>query len=116
MLLQAIISASLETLKDFHVGSLHLAIALWVSNGSIVNFYVKIFTVLLEWECTVGELGPIVSDDPVRGPKPTDDGLDELDCRLLVDLDHRGLFRPLGEFVDGDIEIPVPSDSLGKCP
>jgi hypothetical protein len=50
-----------------------------------------------------GELGPVVSDDPIQDPKPTDDGLDKLDCGLLVDLDHRGCFRPLGEFVDGDI-------------
>jgi hypothetical protein len=71
MLLQAIISASLETLKDFCVESLHLTIALWVSNGCIVDFYAKIFAVLLE--CTAGELGPIVSDDPIRDPKPTDD-------------------------------------------
>jgi hypothetical protein len=71
MLLQANISASLETLKDFCVGSLHLAIALWVSNGSIANFCAKIFTVLLE--CTAGELGPVVSDDPVQDPKPVDD-------------------------------------------
>jgi hypothetical protein len=106
MLLQAIISASLETLKDLCVGSLHLVIALWVSNGRISNFYVKIFTVL----------GPVVSDDPVWDPKPVDDELDELDCRLLVDLDHRGHFWPLGEFVNGDIEIPVPCDGLGKWP
>jgi hypothetical protein len=91
-----------------------LAIALWVSNGSISNFYTKIFTVLLE--CTVGELGPVVSDDPVRDPKPADDGLDKLDCRLLVDLDHKGLFWPLGEFVDADIEIPICSDGPGKWP
>jgi hypothetical protein len=26
----------------------------------------------------------------------------------------RGCFRPLGEFVDGDIEIPVPSDGPGE--
>jgi hypothetical protein len=37
-----------------------------------------------------------------------------LDCGLLIDLDHRGCFRPLGEFVDGDIEIPVPSDGPGE--
>jgi hypothetical protein len=114
MLLQAIISVSLETLKNFRVGSLHLAIALWVSNGRIANFYAKIFVVLLE--CVVSELGPIVSDDPVWDPKPVDDGLDELDCRLLVDLDHRGHSWPLGEFVDSDIEIPVPSHGLGKWP
>jgi hypothetical protein len=114
MLLQAIISASLETPKDFCIGSLHLTIALWVSNGHIANFYVKIFTVPLK--CTAGELGPIVSDDPVQDPKLADDGLNELDHRLLVDLNHRGRFWPLGEFVDGDIEIPVSSDGPGEWP
>jgi hypothetical protein len=112
MLLQAIISVSLDTLKDFYVGSLHLAIALSMSNGRIANFYAKIFAVLLE--SAAGELGPIVSDDPAWDPKPTDDGLDERDCRLLIDLDHKGCFRPLGEFVDDDIEIPIPLDGLGK--
>jgi hypothetical protein len=63
MLLQAIISMSLETLKDFYVGSLHLAIALWVSNEHIADFYAKIFVVLSE--CATGELGPVVSDDHV---------------------------------------------------
>jgi hypothetical protein len=114
MLLQVIISASLEILKDFYIGSLHSVIALCVSNRSITNFYANIFTILLE--CTAGKLGPVISDDPVQDPKPTDDGLDELDYRLLVDLDHRGCFWPLGEFVDGDIEIPVPSDGPGKWP
>jgi hypothetical protein len=79
---------SLETLKDFYIGSLHLAIALWVSNGSIANFYAKIFAVPLE--CAAGELGPIISDDPVWDIKPIDD---ELECRLLVNLNHRGRFR-----------------------
>jgi hypothetical protein len=114
MLFQLIIGASLETPKDFCVGSLHLAIALWVRNGGIADFYDKIFTVPLE--CTAGELGPIISDYPIRDPKPTDDGLDELDCRLLIDLDHRGHFRALGEFVDDDIEILVPFDGLGERP
>jgi hypothetical protein len=112
MLFQATIGASLKTFKDFCVGSLHLAITLWLSNGGIADFYAKIFTIPLE--CAADELGPVVSDDPVRDPKPADDGLDKLDCRLLIDLDHRGHFRPLGEFVNGDIEIPVPSDCPGK--
>jgi hypothetical protein len=90
MLFQAIIGASLETLKDFCIGSLHLAISLWMSNGGISNFYAKIFTVPLE--CATGELGPIVSDDPIQGPKPADGGLNKLDCGLLIDLDHRGRF------------------------
>jgi hypothetical protein len=114
MLFQAIIGASLETLKDFCVGSLHLVITLRESNGGIANFYVKIFTVPLK--CAAYELGPVVSDDPIRDPKPVDDGLDKLDCGLLIDLDHIGRFQPLGEFVDGDIEISVPSDGSGKWP
>jgi hypothetical protein len=114
MLFQAIISVSLKALKDFYVGSLNLVIALWVSNGCIANFYAKIFTVPLEY--AAGELGPIVSDDPVRDTKPANNGLNELDCILLVDLYHMGHFRPLSEFVDGDIEIPVPSDGPGKWP
>jgi hypothetical protein len=36
-------------------------------------------------------------------PKPTNDGLWKLDYGLLVDLDHMGCFRPLGELVDGDV-------------
>jgi hypothetical protein len=63
MLLQAIISVSLETLKDFCIHSLHLVITLWVSNRRIADFYAKIFAVLLK--CATDELGPIVSDDPV---------------------------------------------------
>jgi hypothetical protein len=39
-----------------------------------------------------------------------DNGLDELDYRLLIDLDHRGCFRPLVEIIDGDVQIPESSD------
>jgi hypothetical protein len=61
-----------------------------VSNRGIADFYAKILRVPLE--CATGELGPIVSHDPVREPKPTDDGFDKLDYGLLIDLDHRGRF------------------------
>jgi hypothetical protein len=105
MLLQVIIGVSLETLKDFCVGSLHRGIA---------DFYAKIFLVPLE--CIAGEMEPVVSDDPVWDPKPIDDGLDKLDCGLVIDLDHRGRFRPFGESVDGNIEISVLSDGPGKWP
>jgi hypothetical protein len=67
-------------------------------------------------ECTTGELGPVVSDDSVQDPKPPDDGLDELDHKLFVDLDHWGHFRSLGQLVNGDVEIPVPSDGPGEWP
>jgi hypothetical protein len=67
-------------------------------------------------ECAAGELGPIVSNDTIQDPKPADDGLEKLNYGLLVYLDHRGRFRSFGEFVYGNIEIPVASDSQGKWP
>jgi hypothetical protein len=114
MLFQAIIGASLKALESFCVGALHLPIALRMGNGRIADLYAQIFAVPLEG--ATSKLGPIVSDDPVRDPKSAYDGLDELDCGLLVDVDHWGCFRPLGEFIDGGVEEPVPSDGAGKWP
>jgi hypothetical protein len=70
-----------------------------------------IFTVPLEG--TTSKLWPIVGDDPVWDPKSA---YDELHCGLLIDFDHWGCFRPLGELVDGDIEESVPSDGAGIWP
>jgi hypothetical protein len=63
LLLQAIVSACLETLKDFCIGSFDLTIALWMSNRCITYLNAKILVVCLE--CSIGELGPIISDDSV---------------------------------------------------
>jgi hypothetical protein len=112
MLLQAIIGASLKALEYFHIGTLHLSIAFWMSNRGIANLDVKIFTVPLEG--TASNLGPIVGDDLVWDSKSAYDGLDEFHCGLLVNFDHWSCFRPLHELVDGDIEEPTCSDSVGK--
>jgi hypothetical protein len=101
MPLQAVIGPCPETLEDFNIGSLKLSITLWMSNGHIADLDAKILTVSLKH--AAGELGPVVSDETIRDPKPTNDGLWKLDYGLLVDLDHMGCFRPLGELVDGDI-------------
>jgi hypothetical protein len=85
-----------------------------MSNGHIADMDAKILTVSLE--CATAELGLVVIDDPVWDPKPADDGLDKLDYGLLVDLDHRGCFRQLGEHVNGDIQISESSDSPGNGP
>jgi hypothetical protein len=111
MLLQVVIGAC-EALEDLSIGSLDLSITLWMSNECIAGLDAKILVVSLER--VAGELGPVVGDDLVRDPKPTDDGLDELDCILLVDLDHRGCFQPLGELVDGDVQIPESFDGPGE--
>jgi hypothetical protein len=112
MLLEAVISMCLETLKDFSIGSLDLSITLWMSNGRIADLDTKILTVSLK--CAIGELRSIVGDDPARDPELVDDALDKLDCGLFVNLDHRGCFRPLGELVDGDVQIPESSNSPGE--
>jgi hypothetical protein len=71
MLLQAVIGACLDTPEYFSIGPLYLSIALWIGNRCIANLDVEVFAVLLKH--SAGELGSIVSDDPVWDPKPTDD-------------------------------------------
>jgi hypothetical protein len=114
MLLQAIIGVSLKALEYFCIGTLHLPIALWMSNRCVANLDAKIFTVPLEG--IASKLGPIVGDDPIWDPKSAYDGLYEFHRGLLGDFDHWGYFQPLGEFVDGNVEEPVPSDGAGKWP
>jgi hypothetical protein len=118
MLLQSIVGAGFETLENFCIGSFHLSISFWVINIHIAYLDAQVFTVPLEG--TAGELGPIFDDNPVRDPKSTDDRFDKFHCGLLVDFDHGGHFRPLGELVDDDIEKSITSDSVGglapRCP
>jgi hypothetical protein len=112
MFLHVVIGACLETLEDFSIGSLDLPITLWMSNGCIADLDANILTVSLKR--AVGELGPVVGDDPIEDPKPADDGFDKLDYGLFVDLDHMGHFRPFGELVDGNVQIPESSDGPGE--
>jgi hypothetical protein len=114
MLLQAVIGVCLEALEGFNIGYLDLSITLLMSNGRIADLDAMIIVVSLEH--VADELGTVVNDDPVRDPKPVDDGHDELDCRLLVDLDNRGCFQPLGELVDTDVQISESFDALGNGP
>jgi hypothetical protein len=83
-------------------------------NRGVANLDVKIFTVPLKG--TASKLGPIVGDDPVWDTKSTYDGLDEFHYALLIDFNHWGCFRPLGELVDDDIEEQIPSDGAEKWP
>jgi hypothetical protein len=83
-----------------------------MSNRCIANLDAKIFAIPLEG--TASKLGSIVSDDSVWDPKSAYDGLDEFYCGLLIDFDHWSCFRSLDEFVDDDVEEPVPSDGVGK--
>jgi hypothetical protein len=71
MLLQAVIGVCLETTEYFCIGPLDLSIALWMCNRCIADLDVEVFAILLKHHA--GELGPVVSDDQVRDPKPADD-------------------------------------------
>jgi hypothetical protein len=77
MFFQAIIGAGLETLENFFISSFNLTIALWMSNRRVANLDAKVFALSLDG--AVGKLGPNVSYDSVRDPKPVGDRLDELD-------------------------------------
>jgi hypothetical protein len=57
MLFQAIIGASLEALKYFSVGSLHMVIALWVSNRGIAYFYAR--SSQYPWNALLVNWGPL---------------------------------------------------------
>ena len=47
-----------------------------------------------------------VGDNAVRETESVDDIFEELDCFLCSSRDERFILNPLGEFVDGDIDVP----------
>ena len=49
----------------------------------------------------------IVGDDAIRDPELAHEALDELDCRPYGDGADNFPFCPLGELVDGDVEVTV---------
>jgi hypothetical protein len=65
-------------------------------------------------EETTFELGPVVHNDTAWDPKSTDNRPEESNSSTLGDTDHRGSLWPLCEFVDGDKEETVPTDSPGE--
>jgi hypothetical protein len=86
MLLQTIVGVSLKALEYFCIGTLHLPIALCMSNRCVANLDAKIFAVPLEG--TASKLGPSVGDDPIWDSKSAYDGLDEFHRGLLGDFDY----------------------------
>jgi hypothetical protein len=71
MLLQVVIGACLETPEYFSIGSPNMSIALWMCNGRMVDMDAEVLTIFLKHYA--GKIGPIVSDDSVWEPEPTDD-------------------------------------------
>jgi hypothetical protein len=84
-----------------------------VGHGCEAELGANAFTVLLK-DLTC-KLGPVVYNDTTWDPESADDRFEEGDSSALGDADQRGGFRPLGEFVNDYKEVPVPTDSPGKC-
>jgi hypothetical protein len=112
MLFQAIIGVCLESLEDFCVCPLSLAIAHGMSHRRKAELGADALAILLE-EPTF-ELGTVVRNDTAWDPKSTDNRLEEGNNSTLGDTNHRGGLWPLCEFVDSDKEETVPADSPGE--
>ena len=95
----------LEASQDLRVGAFSLAIAPGVRHRSIADLCSKVSIVYFE-EVT-GELRAIVGDDAVGDPEMAHKALDEFNRGTDWDGADNFHFRPLGELVDGDIEVAV---------
>ena len=113
--LQAMIPCFLETLHESlldarayeAVGLLNLAVGLRMRYRGEANLYALFRAELLEFfRCKVGL---VVGDDAVRGAEPAGYPLEEIDCRHRRLIGHWYRLDPLGEFVDGDQQMRVPS-------
>ena len=58
------------------------------------------------------ELGPIIRNYTAWDAKSAHNGLEECSFSFLGHAYHRGCLRPFCEFVNGDKEVLVPTDSL----
>ena len=95
-------------LRPFRTSALalfSLAIAPRMRHRSIAYMCSKVSIVCFEE--IAGELRTIVSDDAIRDPEPAHEALDELDCRTNWDGADGFHLHPLGELVDGDVEVKV---------
>ena len=89
----------------FRSGALGLAVAARVSHGGVADLRAEVGEV--GFEQPAGELRAIVGDDAAGHAEAAYQALDELhrgSCRDVPDWLH---LRPLGEFVDGDVEVAV---------
>ena len=96
---------SLEAPQDHCVSMFGLAIAPGVGHRSVANLFSKVSTV--GFKEVPSKLRVVICDDAVGDPEAAHEALDELDGRASWDGTDGFHFRPLGELVDGDIEVSV---------
>jgi hypothetical protein len=86
-----------------------LAVALGVGGRGKAQFDAHVVAVIAKQ--LTGELGAVVCNDAVGHSESRRDAPDELEGRMLVDLDDRVSLGPLGELIDGDIQVLIPASS-----
>lgn len=107
-----VVLSYLEGLQDFGVCSLYLPIAFWVGGRGKAKFDPNALTVISEHVAC--DLCVVIGDDAVWDPKVARDTLNELEHGMFVDFGDQEFLRPLGELVNGDKEVLVASNGLGK--
>ena len=95
----------LKASQDFRIGALSLTIAPGVCYRNVANLHSKVSIICLEE--IASELRAVIGDDAVGDPEPAYESLDELDRGAGRDGADGFYLRPLGELVDGDIEVAV---------
>ena len=95
----------LEAPQDLHVGAFGLTIAPGVRHRSVADLRSKVSTV--GFEEVASKLRTVICDDAVGDPEAAHEALDELDSRAGWDGMDGFHFHPLGELVDGDVEVSV---------
>ena len=95
----------LEAPQDLRVSMLGLTVTPGVGHRSVADLRSKVSTV--GFEEVTSKLRAVICDDAVGDPEAAHEALDELDSRAGWDGADGFHFRPLGELVDGDVEVAV---------
>ena len=112
MLCEHVVGPGFEPFQYLSICMLDLPIALRMSNRGEAELDTEVLAVVpKQGTC---ELGAIIGDDSVRDTEATCDTADELKCCVLGNLDNWDHLRPLGELVDGDVEVLIAPDCSGE--
>ena len=82
--------------------------------GGVTDFNAEVFTEVFKY--STSELSAIISDDPIRYPKPMYNIDEKISSFICHDRDDRFSLNPLGEFVDSHKEMRVTADCPFKGP
>ena len=85
-----------------------------MGNGDVFNGDAPVFAEVPKM--MADKRGSEVGDDAVRETESMDDIFEKLDCLLCSSQDKRFVLDPLGEFVDGDVDVPEPPSAGLKGP